>query len=159
MENVRTQPRRKKGLIGWLIVFAMVIAAFIFGRYYEDIRAWAAAQFGSGSAPSAARSGQAAQTDPELAAARVLFESRRYDKAREQLSALSARNPETAEVRFWLGRTHYELKEYPEAIKQLEEAARLDPQWPDVHLHLARAYEAVGDRQKMQESLRRATAR
>jgi predicted Zn-dependent protease len=136
----------------------VVLAGFAVGRYYEQVYIWI-----SGGAPVSGRADPGVvpsdQSDPELAAARVLFEEKRFEKAREQLMELVRRNPENAGYRFWLGRTDYELKSYPDAIRNLNEAARLDARMPDVYRHLARAYEAIGDRRNMEESLRRVPAR
>ncbi|MEP7274393.1 MAG: tetratricopeptide repeat protein, partial [Acidobacteriota bacterium] len=101
----------------------------------------------------------ATMSDPDLAAVRVLFEDKRFETARDQLIELKRRSPEKAEYHYWLGLTQYELKNYLEAIKDLNEAARLDDHLPGVYGHLARAYEAIGDRRKMEESLRRDRAK
>jgi serine/threonine protein phosphatase PrpC len=140
------------------IGLVVVLAGFAVGRYYEQVYIWI-----TGGAPVSGRADPGVvpsdQSDPELAAARVLFEEKRFEKAREQLIELVRRNPENAGYRFWLGRTDYELKSYSEAIRNLNEAARLDARLPDVYRHLARAYEAIGDRRNMEESLRRVPAR
>ena len=156
--NDRSPGHFNRGLSRILIGLVVVLLGFAVGRYYEQVYAWVttslgvAGQTGPGAVPSD-------QTDPELAAARVLFVEKRFEKAREQLIELVRRRPENAEYHFWLGRTNYELKSYPEAIRNLNEAARLDARIPDVYRHLARAYEAVGDRRNMEESLRRVPAR
>ena len=140
------------------IGLVVVLAGFAVGRYYEQVYIW----FTGGAAVSGRADPGVVpsdQSDPELAAARVLFEEKRFEKAREQLIELVRRNPENAGYRFWLGRTDYELKSYSEAIRNLNEAARLDARLPDVYRHLARAYEAIGDRRNMEESLRRVPAR
>jgi protein phosphatase len=148
--------KKSKGLIGWVILAIIVALAFVIGRNYDQVYAWAAERLAIES-PSANATTQV--SDPELAAARVLFEEKRYEKAREQLVVIAQKRPESAETHFWLGRTHLEMKDYPKAVEELNEAARLNAQLPDVYLYLARAYEGVGDRRKMDEALRRATAR
>ena len=148
--------RKSRGLIGWAILAIIVALAFVIGRNYDQVYAWVVGRLDLKS-PSANATTQV--SDPELAAARVLFEEKRYEKAREQLVVIAQKRPESAETHFWLGRTHLETKDYPKAIEELNEAARLNPQLPDVYLYLARAYEGVGDRRKMEDALRRATAR
>ncbi|MBX3278886.1 MAG: protein phosphatase 2C domain-containing protein [Acidobacteria bacterium] len=136
---------------------ALASVAFVSYHYRDAISVWSEDQlkrFGVNRSHSPAIGPQA--VDPELAAARVLIEEKRYDKAREQLAALSARRAQNAEVHYLLGRANLELKNYPEAIGALNEAARLDAALPDVYLYLARAYEAIGDRRMKEESLRRA---
>lgn len=150
-------PKRRKGLIGWLIVLLLVTGAFVFGRYSDTVSAWAGAQLVQlGLRQPPVDPGNPAPTDPDLAAARVLFEEQRYEKAREQLTALAARSPEKAEIHYLLGRASLELKNYPEAIRELNEAARIDAALPDVYRYLAQAYEGIGDRRMKEESLRRA---
>jgi tetratricopeptide (TPR) repeat protein len=156
--NGRSPDRFKRDLMLILIAVVVIIAGFGVGRSYEQVQGWL-----TGNAGIADQTGRAVvpsdQSDPALAAARVLFEERRFEKAREQLTDLVRSNPENAGYHFWLGRTEYELKSYPDAIRNLNEAARLDARIPDVYRHLARAYEAIGDRRNMEESLRRVPAR
>lgn len=142
-------------LIGLLFYVCLLIVAFGAGRYYEEILSWVTGK------PPAARHqvGLGVRgSDPDVAAARSLFNERRYNEAREQLTQLLAKKSESAEVRYWLGRTHYELKQYPEATKYLNEAARLDARLPDVYVHLALAYSALGDKKSVDEALKRAVA-
>jgi serine/threonine protein phosphatase PrpC len=139
-----------------LVLLAVVAIGILIGRYYGKAQAWVMEDvIGSASPQSTAGTVVPQPPDPDLAAARVLFEERRFEKAREQLSELIRRSPENAEYRFWHGRSEYELKNYTEAIADLNEAARLDKDLPDVYEHLARAYGAIGDRRNMEESLRR----
>ena len=138
-------------LLGFYLVLLMV--AFGLGRYYENLLAWVNGEL----APPLNRTtlGNGA-SDPELAAARALFEERRYDKARERLMQLAAAKPENAELRYWLGRADYEMKLYPDAVKHLNEAVRLDANLPDVYVHLALAYSALNDKKNLEESLKKA---
>lgn len=152
----RRAPRR-----GWLVrligLGCLVSAAVVSYYYLDEISVWGEDQlkrFGINRSYSPAIGSRA--VDPELAAARVLIEEKRYDKAREQLAALRARQVQNAEVHYLLGRANLELRNYPEAIGELNEAARLDAALPDVYLYLARAYDAIGDRRMKEESLRRA---
>src|SRR5205807_3150479 len=96
--------------------------------------------------------------NPEFAAARVLFEERRYEKARDRFAEFARKEPTNAEYRYWLGRAQFETKQYQDAIKNLNEAAKLDDKLPNVFVHLALAYDAAGDRKSAAESLRRAIA-
>ncbi len=138
-------------LLGFYLVLLMV--AFGVGRYYENLLAWVNGE----PVPVVNRTtlGNGA-SDPELAAARALFEERRYDKARERLAQLAAAKPANAELRYWLGRADFELKQYPDAVKHLNEAARLDGNLPDIYLHLALAYSALNDKKNLEESLKKA---
>jgi PPM family protein phosphatase len=143
--------RRDLLSLGFYLV--LLVAAFGVGRYYEELLAWVNGE------PSAVQNratlGNGAG-DPELAAARALFEERRYDKARERLAQLVATKPESAELRYWLGRADYELKQYPDAVKHLNEAVRLDASLPDIYVHLALAYSALNDKKNLEESLKKA---
>ncbi len=138
-------------LLGFYLVLLMV--AFGVGRYYENLLAWVNGEPVSSLNRTTLSNGA---SDPEVAAARALFEERRYDKARERLSQLSAAKPDNAELRYWLGRADYELKQYPDAVKHLNEAARLDANLPDIHVHLALAYSALNDKKNLEESLKKA---
>ena len=140
-----------------VVLVAVAAIGLLIGRYYDTLQAWITGA-SNGSVANAHNSDVVAQpqtADPDLAAARVLFDEKRFDKARDQLSELIRRSPENAEYRFWHGRSEFELRNYAEAIADLNEAARLDRNLPEVYEHLARAYGAVGDRRNMEESLRR----
>jgi serine/threonine protein phosphatase PrpC len=138
------------GLVFYVLLLAVAFGA---GRYYEELVSWVTG------APlrveNRATLGNRT-SDPEVAAARALFNERRYPEARERLAHLLAAKADNAEVRYWLGRTSYELKQYPEAAKHLSEAARLDARLPDVYLHLALAYSAQGDKKNVDEALKKA---
>jgi protein phosphatase len=137
----------------WLLLLLAV--AFGIGRYSDEVRQWVGAQGWFDSAPEPTGETDPA-ADPELAAARSLYEERRYDLARERFAELTRLKPERAEYLYWLGRSSYELKRYPDAIRELSEAARLDPRLPNIYIHLALAYRSVGDRRNAEASLRRA---
>ncbi len=138
-------------LLGFYLILLMV--AFGVGRYYENLLAWVNGE----PVPVVSRTTLSnGASDPEVAAARALFEERRYDKARERLAQLAAAKPENAELRYWLGRADYEMKQYPDAVKHLNEAARLDANFPDIHVHLALAYLALNDKKNLEESLKKA---
>jgi PPM family protein phosphatase len=155
--KAKTKTNRSFGreFAGLLFYVCLLAVAFGAGRYYEEILSWVTGE------PARVRNhvtvGQRS-SDPEVAAARALFDERRYPEARERLAQLLAKKSDNAEVRYWLGRTNYELKQYPEAAKHLNEAARLDSRLPDVYLHLALAYSAVGDKKNVDEALKRAVA-
>lgn len=143
--------RRDLLSLGFYLVLLMV--AFGLGRYYEDLLAWMNGEPVSTLNRTTLGNGA---SDPELAAARALFEERRYDKARERLAQLAAAKPENADLRYWLGRADYELKQYPDAVKHLNEAVRLDANLPDVYVHLALAYSALNDKKNLEENLKKA---
>lgn len=145
--------RGRDFLLFGFYVFLLTVA-FGLGRYYDELLSWINGE----PVPVLNRAnGIAGANDPELAAARALFEERRFDKARERLLQLAAAQPENAAVRYWLGRASYELKLYPEAVKVLGEAARLDATLPGVYVHLALAQLATGaDKRNVEESLRKA---
>lgn len=138
-------------LLGFYLILLMM--AFGIGRYYENLLAWVSGEPVSTLNRTTLSNGA---SDPEVAAARALFEERRYDKARERLAQLAAAKPENAELRYWLGRADFEMKQYPDAIKHLNEAARLDANLPDIYVHLALAYSALNDKKNLEESLKKA---
>ena len=95
-------------------------------------------------------------TDPNLAAVKVLVEDGRYDKARDQLQTMVSNQPANPDYHLWLGRSYLELKDYPEAIRELNESIKLDPAEHETFEYLARAYEGVGEREKARETRRNA---
>lgn len=142
-----------RDLLGLVFYVFLLVVAFGAGRYYEELVAWMTGE----PLPVANRVSLGNRTnDPAIAAARALFKERRYAEAREQLAQLLATKSDSAEVRYWLGRTSYELKQYSEAAKHLSEAARLDARLPDVYLQLALAYSALNDKKNVDEALRKA---
>jgi serine/threonine protein phosphatase PrpC/TolA-binding protein len=145
------------GLIQLVVLLVLIAAAFAGGFYYDQIKAWVTGRPLISGASSAPGNGSA-PVNPEFAAARALFEERRYEKARDRFAEFARREPGNAEYRYWLGRAQFEAKQYQEAIKNLNEAARLDDKLPNVFVHLALAYDAAGDRKNATESLRRAIA-
>jgi serine/threonine protein phosphatase PrpC len=139
-------------LLGFYIFLLAV--AFGVGRNYDELLSWVTGE-PVAVLNQAASPGQG--NDPELAAARALFEERRFDKARERLAQLAAAKPGNAELLYWLGRSESELKLYPDALKHLGEAARLDANLPHVYIYLALAQLAGGDKKMAEESLKKAT--
>jgi tetratricopeptide (TPR) repeat protein len=131
--------RQNRTLRNLGLLLAVVVVGILIGRYYDRAQTWVMSDLVGGGATPQTQPGQSspAAPDPDLAAARVLFEERRYEKARDQLAELIRRTPENAEYRLWRGRSEYELKNYAEAITDLNEAARLDQNLPDVYEHLA----------------------
>lgn len=142
---------RDFALLGFYVVLLAV--AFGVGRNYNELLAWVTGEPAPALNQTTLRS---PSNDPELAAARALFEERRYDKARERLVQLVAAKPGNGETLFWLGRSEYELKLYPDALKHLTDAARLDPTLPNVYIHLALAQLAGGDKKTAEDSLKKA---
>ncbi len=138
------------------ILLLLVALAFFAGRYYDQLVAWV---FRRPVIERVSPDTKPDQPNPDLAAARVLFEERRFELARERFAELAAREPENAEYRYWLGRSYLEMRQYQEAIKSLSEAAQMGSRAPDVYLFLALAQDAVGNHRGVSESLRRAVAR
>ena len=101
---------------------------------------------------------EAVPVAPEVAAARVLFEERRYDKALESYEKLLKQNPENAEFYYFAGRSQLELKQFKPAIVSLNEAARLNDKLPNIFVHLSLAYKEIGDKKKADEYLKKAAA-
>ncbi|HZS04738.1 MAG TPA: protein phosphatase 2C domain-containing protein [Blastocatellia bacterium] len=166
------QNKSKGGLLGGallqLLLLGLLLAgAFLAGRYYDQIYAliWgkpvmtSTAGGQTGDKPVTA---EQAQANPDLAAARGLFQEKRFEPARQSFAGLVSKEPANAEYRYWLGRTQLELKQYQDAVKNLNEALRLDAKLneklPGVYLHLALAYDALNNRQGVSENLRRAAA-
>lgn len=145
------------GLVQLVFLVVALVLAFLAGRNWERISGWVLGKPAAATVP-ANNSENVTSTDAELAAARALFEERRYDKARDSLTALVKKDGTNAEYHYWLGRAHYELKQPAEAIRQLTEAAKANDKLPNVFVHLALAYEAAGDKKNAMESLKRAIA-
>ncbi len=143
------------GLVQLVLLLVALGLAFLAGRHWESISGWV---MGQPVATNTATTGNdpAVATDAELAAARALFEERRYDKARDGFAALVKKDATNAEYHYWLGRAHYELKQPAEAVKQLNEAAKGNDKLPNIFVHLALAYEGAGDKKNAMESLKRA---
>ncbi len=146
------------GLMQLVLLIAALAAAFVVGQRWDQIFSWISGKPVATNQATPANETTAANTNPDLAAAKALFEERRYDKARDGFAAVVKKDATQAEPHYWLGRAHYELKQYSDAVKQLSEAARLDDKLPLVFVHLALAYEAAGDKKNATESLRRAIA-
>ena len=143
------------GLVQLVLLIVMLALAFFAGRNWERLAGWVLGKpVTTNVAPT--ENATAVSTDAELAAARALFEERRYDKARDGFAALVKKDAANAEYHYWLGRAHYELKQPAEAVKQLNEAAKGNDKLPNVFVHLALAYEAAGDKKNATESLKRA---
>src|SRR5262249_32928093 len=103
-----------RDLFGLVFYVFLLVAAFGIGRYYEEVVSWMTGE--PKQAVNRANFG-GRSSDPEVAAARALFDERRYGEARERLAQLLTKQPNNAELRYWLGRTSYELKQYAEAAK------------------------------------------
>jgi protein phosphatase len=157
--STTAQPSPKSSLLAGLIqlgiLLVMLVLAFAAGLYYDQLKAWITGQPLETGASHTSANGQS-QPNPEFAAARALFEERRYEKARDRFAEFAKKEPGNAEYRYWLGRAQFETRQYQEAIRNLSEAARMDDKLPNVFIHLALAYDAVGNRQGAAESLRRA---
>jgi protein phosphatase len=156
-----SSPRRSSlvsGLVQLVLLVAALAAAFVTGRKWDQLYSFLSGQPVATNAATPATVTAPATVNPDLAAAKALFEERRYDKARDGFAELVRKDATQAEPHYWLGRAHYELKQYSEAVKQLSEAARLDAQLPLVFVHLALAYDALGDKKNATANLQRAIA-
>ena len=154
-----SSPRRSSlvsGLVQLVLLLAALAAAFVTGRKWDQIYSFLSGQPAASTAATPAATSAPAPVNPDLAAAKALFEERRFDKARDGFAELVKKEASQAEAHYWLGRAHYELKQYAEAVKQFNEAARLDDKLPLVFVHLALAYDALGDKKNATENLRRA---
>ena len=153
---------KRSSLVGGLVQLVFLIAAlaatFVVGRKWDQLYGWLSGQPLSSTQATPANATPPVSINPDLAAAKALFEERRYDKARDGFAEVVKKDATQAEPHYWLGRAHYELKQYSDAIKHLNEAARLDDKLPLVFVHLALAQEAAGDKKNATESLRRAIA-
>ena len=142
-----------------LMLLLLLTGVFLIGRYYEPLYTLI---WGHGPANSRATDNSAPldqpQAGPDLAAARALFEEKRFDLARDRFAELARREPANVEVRYWLGRAQLETKQYQDAVRNLAEAAKTNEKLPGVFLHLALAYDGLNDRKAVSESLRRAVA-
>jgi protein phosphatase len=155
-----SSPRRSSlvsGLVQLVLLLAALAIAFVAGRKWEQLYSFLSGQPVANNAVTPVATSAPVTVNPDLAAAQALFEERRFDKARDSFAEIVKKDAAQAEAHYWLGRAHYELKQYAEAVKQLNEAARLDNQLPLVFVHLALAYDALGDKKNVTESLRRAT--
>ncbi len=154
-----SSPRRSSlvsGLVQLVLLLTALTAAFLVGRKWDQLYSFLSGRPIATNAATPAPTTDPATVNPDLAAAKALFEERRFDKARDGFAELVKKDATQAEPHYWLGRAHYELKQYSEAVKQLNEAARLDDQLPLVFVHLALAYDALGDKKNATENLRRA---
>jgi tetratricopeptide (TPR) repeat protein len=81
-----------------------------------------------------------AATDVALAPGIKLYETRRYEEARNFLESYAARNPKSADADSYLGRTFVALKKYETGADWLTKAAALAPGQSAIQLWLGRAY-------------------
>lgn len=146
------------GLLQLVLLITAIVGAFFLGRNWDQVYSFVSGQPAATVAATPATVASPVQANPDLAAAKALFEEKRFDKARDSFAELMKKDATQAEAHYWLGRSQYELKQYPDAIKQLSEAARMDDKLPLVFVHLALAYDAIGDKKNVSDSLRRAIA-
>lgn len=146
------------GLVQLVLLIAAIAGAFFLGRNWDQVYSFLSGQPVATTAATPATVATPVQANPDLAAAKALFEEKRFDKARDGFAELIKKDATQAEAHYWLGRSQYELKQYADAIKQLSEAARMDDKLPLVFVHLALAYDAIGDKKNVSDSLRRAIA-
>lgn len=156
--NSKADNEEKKTFISALIqiiILGCIIAAAVYaGMNLPKIKAFVWGE------NAAATSGGATQIPvaPEVAAARVLFEERRYDKARDSYQKLLEANPGNAEFLYFLGLSQLELRQFKPAIASLLEAAKLNDKLPNIYAHLSLAYKEIGDKKNADEYLKKAAS-
>ena len=91
-----------------------------------------AALFVAVAAPLAAQS-------PTLAHARDLFETRQYDAAKQEFTALARATPNDVTPALYLGKIALAQNETEEAIRQFEQCAKIDDRVADCHAFLGDA--------------------
>lgn len=157
-----TGKTRSKTLINGLIQLVLLLvglaAVFYVGRNWEKIYSRLSGQPVSANPTNSGAQPEAPVVNPDVAAAKALFEERRYDKAMASYTKLLETDPNNAEFHYLLGRSQLEQKQYPEALKHLNEAARLDEKLPNIFAHLALAYEAIGDKKNASLNLKKAAS-
>ena len=75
-----------------------------------------------------------------LQMAQTQFEAGAYSAAIRNLRSIVARNPDRADVHYWLERAYYELHDYDSAIRHGNRSTQLDQQNALYHQWLGRAY-------------------
>ncbi len=156
--NSSSDKEEKKTFIG-AIIQILILGAIIAGAVYAGMNWDKIKSFVWGEkVPANAGVIEPIPVAPEVAAARVLFEERRYEKALESYEKLLKQNPENAEFLYFAGRSQLELKQFKPAIVNLTEAARLNDKLPNIFVHLSLAYKEIGDKKKADEYLKKAAA-
>ncbi len=151
------QPAKRSGAsLFWLIFAFLLIALIAAGAWLRPDVARSILESAGITVLSEQPVAVAQETDPNLAAVKVLVADGRYDKARDQLQQMLNEKPQDAEYRMWLGRAYLELKSYEDAIRELNESIRLNGGTKDSFEYLALAFEAVGDSDKAKEARRNA---
>jgi len=78
--------------------------------------------------------------------------------ARQELTALAAKNPDRALYVYWLGRLDYDQRRYQEAIGKLQSAVKLDPASARSWDSLGLAFDMQGREQPALEAFEKAAA-
>jgi tetratricopeptide (TPR) repeat protein len=99
-------------------------------------------------APIVASSQASANSSPDVAQARHLFDLGNYSAAVTILTNAIARNSNDAEAQFWLARANYEQKDFDNAASHAERAVQIDPKNSLYHLWLGRIYGQQADRER-----------
>jgi tetratricopeptide (TPR) repeat protein len=86
---------------------------------------------------------------PDLAQARKLYESRKYDDAITILKSLHDDNKDYAEARYYLGRIAFDAKEYDNAASYFEEATKVNDKVADYFTWLGNSYGSEAQRSNM----------
>jgi len=86
--------------------------------------------------------------DESLKAAQSQFEAGAYSSAITTLRTIIARNPNKADVYYWLGRAYYELHDYDSAVKHWKRCTKLDKRNSLYHQWLGRAYGGKAGRER-----------
>jgi len=88
---------------------------------------------------------EAAERDPDYAAAKKAIAEKNWTEAIARLSQAEKRDPDNPDLQNWLGYSHRNLKRYDEAVRYYKRAIELDPRHRGAHEYLGETYLLVGD--------------
>jgi len=86
--------------------------------------------------------------DESLQTAQSQFEAGEYSSAIATLRVAISRNPDRADLHYWLGRAYYELHDYDSAIRHGKRSTQLDQRNFLYHQWLGRAYGGKAGRER-----------